>query len=145
MITKILKVQISHTPIWDTGLSINGPISDATPHDEQSYEMRIDFYRDENKSFPEKAIIVAEKHYDNNISKYGMPALLRGVELTSLLYVVEEPKSNDMDHYKREVELIAYSIVAKVEQETFFNPDKLKKYIENKLLALKDRFNIEPK
>lgn len=145
MITKVLKVQTSGRPIWKTKLSINGPISDLTSHDEQSYEMRVDIYLDENTLIPEKTIMVDEKHYENNISKYGMAALLKGIELTSLLDVAEGYTSDESGRYYREVELIAYSIVAKVEQEMFFNPDKLRSYIESKLLSLKDKFNIEPK
>ena len=142
---KILKVQISHKPILETKLSINGHISDATLHDEQSYEMIVYLYRNEIKSILDKTIIVSERHYDSNISKYGMESLLKGVEISSLFEVAEEHSGDDLDHYKKEVELIAYSIIAKVKQEAFFDPEKLKNYIEIKLLSLKDKFDIEPK
>jgi len=148
MKTKILKVQKSNFPIWETKLSVNGPISDSTPFYEQSYEMRIDLYYTEDKYLQDRTIIVDSKHYESNISKYGMDALLKGVELTSLFDATAEPGGLDIDHYRKEVESIAYSIIAKMEQDTFFNhynPVKLKDYIEDKLLSLKNKFKIEPK
>ena len=61
---------------------------------------------------------------------------------------MNEPGDSSMDHYAKEVESIAYSIVARMEQDTFFdnyNPAKMRKYIEDKLLSLRDKFKIEPK
>lgn len=148
MKTKILKIQRCYNrTVWETKLSIHGPISDETHSGEQAYEMRVDFYEDDS-SIPYKTIIIDEKHYENNISKYGMEALLLGVELISLLNITEEPGDESVDHYKREIESIAYSIVAKMEQDTFFNnynPDNLRRHIEGKLLKLREKFKIEPK
>ena len=150
MRTRILKVQKSSRPIWQTMLTSSGPVSDSNRYSMgcQSYEMRVDLYSDENRLIPDKTIIIDAKHYENNIAKYGMEALLRGVELTSLLSIAEEPKNDVIDHYKREVESLAYSIVAKMEQDTFFNhynPDKLRDYIKTKMIGLRDKFDISLK
>ena len=69
---KILKVQKSKHPIWETMLSINGPIASSVPINEQSYEMRLDAYEDETNSIPIKSVIVGKQLYSINIEKYGM-------------------------------------------------------------------------
>lgn len=154
MKTNILKVQKSNRSIWETKLSISGHISDRTVAGEQSYEMVVNIYNTpalsayDYDSTPDKTIIVDESHYETNISKYGMEALLRGIDIASLLSITGESKNTSIDHYNKEIESIAYSIVAKMEQETFFNtydPNKLRKFIESKLASLKDKFYIEPK
>lgn len=147
---KILKIQKSNRPIWETKLSVDGIINgkDNIPSTEQAYEMVVNIYEDERSSLPIKTISVGEKHYENNIVKYGMEALLKGVELGSMLSIAQEPGDNSVDHYKREVEAIAYAIVGRMEQDTFFNnynPSNMRDYIEEKLLKLRDRFKIEPK
>lgn len=145
---KILKVQKSSRSIWTTKLSINGPISDETPSGGQAYEMVVNLYDEENNTLPIETIVVDEKYHANNISKYGMEALLKGIELSSILNITMEPGDNSIDHYKKEIESIAYSIVARMEQDTFFNnynPNNLRDYIESKLLQLRDKFKIEPK
>jgi len=147
---KILKVQKSSRTTWETKLSIDGIINekDTVSSNEQAYEMVVNLYDDENSALPIKTIDIDDKHYENNISKYGMEALLRGVELTSLLSITQEPGDSSIDHYKREAETIAHTIVARMEQDTFFNnynPENMKDYIENKILQLRDKFKIEPK
>ena len=147
---KILKIQKSNRPIWETKLSVDGIINgkDNIPSTEQAYEMVVNIYEDERSALPIKTIIVGEKHYENNIVKYGMEALLKGVELGSMLSIAQEPGDNSVDHFKREVEAIAYAIVGRMEQDTFFNnynPSNMRDYIEEKLLKLRDRFKIEPK
>ena len=147
---KILKIQKSNRPIWETKLSVDGIINgkDNIPSTEQAYEMVVNIYEDERSALPIKTISVGEKHYENNIVKYGMEALLKGVELGSMLSIAQEPGDNSVDHYKREVEAIAYAIVGRMEQDTFFNnynPSNMRDYIEEKLLKLRDRFKIEPK
>ena len=147
---KILKVQKSNRPVWDTKLTIDGIINgkENIPSTEQAYEMVVNIYEDEASSLPIKTINISDKHYENNIIKYGMEALLKGVELGSMLSIAQEPGDNSIDHFKREVEAIAYSIVGRMEQDTFFNnynPANMRDYIENKLMKLKDRFKIEPK
>lgn len=147
---KILKIQKSSRSIWETKLSIDGIVNgkENIPSAEQAYEMVVNIYEDETSSLPLKTISINEKHHENNISKYGMEALLRGVELGSMLSIAQEPGDNSIDYYKREVEAIAYSIVGRMEQDTFFNnynPTNMRDYIEDKLLKLRDRFKIEPK
>ena len=147
---KILKIQKSNRPIWETKLSVDGIINgkDNIPSTEQAYEMVVNIYEDERSALPIKTISVGEKHYENNIVKYGMEALLKGVELGSMLSIAQEPGDNSVDHFKREVEAIAYAIVGRMEQDTFFNnynPSNMRDYIEEKLLKLRDRFKIEPK
>lgn len=145
---KILKVQKSNRSIWETKLSINGPISDATAPGEESYEMIVNLYDGETSSLPTRTIIIEEPHHQTNISIYGMEALLKGVEIASLFNVMMGHSEVTVDHYTKEVESIAYSIVARMEQDTFFNnynPAKMREYIEDKLLSLRDKFKIEPK
>lgn len=145
---KILKVQKSKLPIWDTGLSMTGIINDKTSSQEQSYSMVVNFFDNELSVLPDKTIVIEEKHYERNIAKYGMEALLKGVELTSLLEVTQEPGDISDEQYKREIESIAYAIVGRMEQDTFFNnynPSHMREYIEDKLMKLKEKFNIESK
>lgn len=147
---KILRIQKSKRPITDTCLSINGVVNDflIISPDEQSYEMVINFYKDSITPIPVTCINVHPNHHQNNISKYGMAALLKGIEMTSVLDIAEKAPNDCNDYYQKEVEAIAYMIVGKMEQDTFFNnynPNKLREFIENKLLSLKDKFRIEPK
>lgn len=147
---KILKIQKSSRALWETKLSIDGIISgkDNIPSTEQAYEMVVNLYVDEISALPVRTIYIDEKHYENNISKYGMESLLKGVELNSLLSVAQEPGDDSIDYYKREIEAIAYAIVGRMEQDTFFNnynPTNMRDYIEDKLLGLRERFKIEPK
>lgn len=147
MTIKILKVQKSNRPIAETKLSINGISTDASST-EQAYEMRVDIFEDEISLLPIKTIILKDEHYNNSILKYGMVALLRGVEIASLLDITQEPGDNSIDHYKREAESIAHSIVSRMEQDTFYDnysPENMKDYIEDKILKLRDKFKIEPK
>jgi hypothetical protein len=65
-----------------------------------------------------------------------------------MLSITQEPGDSTIDHFKREAEAIAYSIVDRMEHDTFFNnynPTNMRDYIENKLMKLRDRFKIEPK
>jgi hypothetical protein len=141
---RVLSVQKSKLSIWDTGLSINGMISDETPSDEQAYEMKVDVYYDDSNLLPDRTIIIDEIHYEGNILKYGMEALLKGVVLDSLISVMED--SDDL--FITNVDLISHSIIAKMEQDSFFNsysPDKMRTYIRTKILSLKEKFDINPK
>lgn len=145
---KVLKIQKSNKSIWETKLSVHGTIDDTTQSTEQAYEMMLHVYDGENSMLPTKSIVVSEQHHANNIRKYGMDALLLGVNLVSALSVTEEHGSNHYDKFEKEIESIAYSIVARMEQDTFFNhynPAKMREYIEDKLMSLKDKFKIERK
>jgi len=150
MRTKILIVQKSNQPIWKTKLSVEGivgkegEIMPAT----QSYEMVLNIYEDEKSPIPVKTMVISSEHHEKNILKYGMEALLRGVSLISMLSITEPHNTKPDDTFKKEVESIAYSIVGRMEQDTFFNnynPAKMREYIEDKINRLKDKFKIEPK
>lgn len=123
-------------------LSKNGPVT--LPSDEESYDMRLDIYYENGGSLPEKTMIISPQFHADNISKYGMEALFRGVDLISALSITEKHGSKH-DTLEDEITVIAYSIVAKMEQDSFFNhydPNKMQKYISSKILSLKDKFNI---
>ena len=150
MRTKILKIQKSSKSIWETKLSIDGIVNgkDNIPPTEQAYEMVLAIYENENSTFPIKNIIIGPEHHENNIVKYGMEALLRGITLVSMLSITEHPGAKHGDTFEKEVEAIAYSIVGRMEQDTFFNnynPSKMREYIEDKINHLKDKFKIEIK
>jgi len=150
MRTKILKIQKSAKPIWETKLSIDGIINgkDNIPPTEQAYEMVLSIFEDEDSLAPIKNIVINTEHHANNIAKYGMDALLRGVNLVSMLSITEHPDIKHEGAFDKEVEAIAYSIVGRMEQDTFFNnynPGKMREYIEEKIIRLKDKFRIESK
>lgn len=139
---KILKIQKSSRPIVETKLSKDGPVT--LPSDEESYEMRLDIYYENGGSLPEKTMIISPQFHADNIAKYGMEALLKGVDLISALSITEKYGSKH-DTLGNEANAIAYSIVARMEQNTFFNhydPKKMQEYISSKILGLKDKFNI---
>ena len=147
---QILKVQKSNKPLNDTKLCVTGLITENTPFNEQAYEMVVHVYENGDLGFlPDKIIEVKKRHYENNIVKYGMDALLKGVEISSLMSLVDGPgEGSDFDLFKKDVDSLAYSIVAKMEQETFFNnydPENMRIYIRDRILSLKQKFNIEPK
>lgn len=146
---KILKAEKSIRSIWDTKLSIKGIIGDNedVPFTDQAYELVVHIFANEGEAIPLRTIKIKDEYYAHNVSKYGMDALLKGVELTSMLSITESPGGSD-DLFKRETEAIAYSIVARLERDNLFNqynPNKLREYIEDKLLNLKVKFKIEPK
>ena len=150
MRTKILKIQKSHRPIWETKLSVDGIINgkDNIPSTEQAYEMVLNIHESESSIIPVKTIVINSDHYSSNISKYGMEALLRGVNIVSMLSITEQSDSKHKDTFEKEVESIAYSIVGRMEQDTFFNnynPSKMLEYIEEKIKRLEDKFKIELK
>jgi hypothetical protein len=150
MRTKILRIQKSAKPIWETKLSIDGIINgkDNIPPTEQAYEMVLSIFEDEDSLAPIKNIVISPEHHENNILKYGMETLLRGVTLVSMLSITEHRDIKHEDTFEKEIEAIAYSIVGRMEQDTFFNnynPTKMREYIEEKITRLKDKFRIEPK
>jgi hypothetical protein len=145
---KILKVQKSKRPIWETKLSINGLISDEISLNEQSYEMLIELYDSEDSLNPEKTILVAHKHYEDVVSRYGMTSLLQGVKIESLFGILKGQEVSEQDSFKNDAEDIANSIVEKMEHDSFYdeyNPGRLREYIEGKILDLKNKYKIEPK
>lgn len=148
---KILKAQkSSNRSIWNTKLSIDGIINgkDNVPASEQAYELVVDIFAYEHADTPLRTIDIDPEYYAQNVQKYGMSALLKGVELTSVLSVTEDPGRGFLLDFEREAEAIAYSVVAKMEQQTFFNnynPNNMRDYIEQKILELKDKFKIDSK
>ena len=123
-------------------LSKNGPVT--LPSAEEAYEMRLDIYYEDGGSLPEKTMIISPQFHADNIAKYGMEALFRGVDLITALSITEKYGSRH-DTLEDEANAIAHSIVARMEQDTFFNhydPKKMQKYISSKILSLKDKFNI---
>lgn len=146
---KILKAEKSIRSIWDTKLSIKGIIGDNedVPFTDQAYELVVHIFANEGEAIPLRTIKIKDEYYAHNVSKYGMDALLKGVELTSMLSIAESsPGSQEV--FKREVEAISYSIIARLEKDTLFNtynPHKLREYIEEKMLNLQVKFKIEPK
>lgn len=150
MKTKILIIQKSKKPIWETKLSVDGIVNgkDNVPPTEQAYEMVLHIYEDESSQIPLRTMIISPQFHEDNIAKYGMKALLKGVNLVSMLSVTEKHGTKNEDSFNKEVEAIAYSIVARMEQDTFFNnynPAKMREYIEDKIKHLKDKFIIEQK
>lgn len=146
---KILKAEKSVRSIWDTKLGIKGVIgeNDDVPFTEQAYELVVHIYDFEHAETPLRTVKIKDEYYTHNVQKYGMEALLKGVELNSMLSIAESsPGSQEV--FKREVEAISYSIIARLEKDTLFNtynPHKLREYIEEKMLNLQVKFKIEPK
>ena len=144
---KILKAQKSSKSILETELAIDGIVTenDRVSEREPAYELVVHVYAYENADIPLRTIEVENKYYIQNVNRYGMEELLKGVELTSLLSITEKVLS---DLFDKEIEAISYSIVARMNKETFLNnyiPNNMREYIENKLIELKTKFKIEPK
>jgi len=150
MKTKILIIQKSDRPLWETKLSIDGIVGEKgnSIPSTQAYEMALHIYEDENSQVPLRTMIISPEFHPNNIAKYGMEALLKGVDLVSMLSITEKHGTKNEDAFVKEVEAIAYSIVGRMEQDTFFNnynPGKMREYVEEKIIRLKDKFRIEQK
>ncbi len=148
MSIKIIKVQKSKRPIWETKLSIDGPISSEIKMGEQAYEMTIELYEREDSLISEKTIVVNEIHYLDIISQYGMSALMEGVRINSLFGIIKGQDVYPTDLFQSAVENIASSIVDRVTHDCFFddyNAGNFREFVEHKILDLKKRFKIEPK
>lgn len=148
MSIKIIKIQKSKRPIWETKLSIDGPISSEVKMGEQAYEMTIELYESEDSLISEKTIVVNEIHYLDILSQYGMSALMEGVRINSLFGIIKGQDVYPTDLFQSTVENIASSIVDRVTHDSFFddyNAGNFREFVEHKILDLRKRFKIEPK
>ncbi|TXI88441.1 MAG: hypothetical protein E6Q36_05625 [Chryseobacterium sp.] len=141
-------MQASARPISETKLSVDGPVNGSTPPYAVSYEMIIDSYNEESDY--QSSVLVSSNYYVSLIEKYGITPLIQGIRLDSISDILDiiEGDSAPNNHFQKEVEKIAYSIVAQFEKDTLFNnynPGKIREYIENKIFDLKDKFDIIPK
>jgi hypothetical protein len=153
MKTKILKAQKSNKNLWETYLAEDGPLNLNLPIPDSlidlmdPYELVVEMYQDEH-GFPDSVISIGKERYKVIFTKYSMSELMQGVKINSLLDLIENKGQDTIDSLRVAVENIANEIVNKVEHDSFFNdysPGKLKEYIEDKILSLKDNFKIEQK
>lgn len=153
MKTKILKAQKSNKNLWETYLAENGPLNLSLPVPDSlidlmdPYELVVEMYEDEH-GLPDSVLQIGKDRYKTIFAKYSMTELLEGVRINSLLDLIESKNQDTIDLLRMAVENIANDIVNKVEHDSFFNeytPGRLKEYIEDKILSLKDNFKIEQK
>jgi hypothetical protein len=144
---KVLRMQPSIKPLSDTKLTEFGPVDDDTIQNTQSFEMVVESYVSEDDLSPDSIIEVNPEYHTIIIEKYGLTPLMCGVRIDSISDILMETSSPN-ELFQKEAERIAYSIIAQFEKDTLFNnynPGKIREYIENKILDLKEKFKIQPK
>lgn len=144
---KVIRIKISDKPLFETKLSLDGILTSSMSENSIPAEMVIEYLNSEDDLTPFNVIPVSYKYYEGIIQKYGLSELISGVKLDAIFDAISEEIFID-EQFKKEAEKIAYSIVAQFEKDTLFNnynPGKIREYIENKILDLKDKFKIQPK
>lgn len=144
---KVLRMQPSIKPLSETKLTVFGIVTEETELYTQSFEMVVESYTEEEDLAPESVIEVGPIYHAAIIEKYGLTPLLSGVRVDSVFDILMETSKPD-ELFQKEAERIAYSIIAQFERDTLFNnynPGKIREYIENKILDLKEKFKIQPK
>jgi len=144
---KVIRIKISDKPLFETKLSLDGILTSSMSENSIPAEMVIEYLNSEDDLTPFNVIPVSYKYYEGIIQKYGLSELISGVKLDAIFDAISEEIFID-EQFKKEAEKIAYSIVAQFEKDTLFNnynSGKIREYIENKILDLKDKFKIQPK
>lgn len=146
----VLRMQTSLRSLEETKLCVEGIVNSSTPDYAIPFEMVVENYNDITDETYSSVVSVSSNFYEGLIEKYGITPLLQGIKLDSVSEILDvfdsEAETNKLFH--KEVEKIAYSVVAQFEKDTLFNnynPGKIREYIENKILDLKEKFNIQPK
>lgn len=148
MSLRILRMQPSERNLDETKLCIEGIVTKDTPDYAKPFDMVIEFYQNDEDLMPTNTILVANEHHFVFINEYGIDALLDGVvSKESVMDILKKGLTVD-ELFEKEAEKIAANIIAQFEKDTLFdnyNPGKLREYIENKIMDLKEKFIIQEK
>lgn len=146
----VLRMQTSTRSLSETKLCVEGIVNASTPDYAIPFEMVVENYNDITDETYSSVVPVSPGFHEGLIEKYGITPLLQGIKLDSVSEILDvfdsEAETNKL--FQKEAEKIAYSVVAQFEKDTLFNnynPGKIREYIENKILDLKEKFNIQPK
>jgi len=151
MTTKILIAKPSKRSLWETKLSENGPDFDSYEHDINvlSYELRLEIFND--NMVLDKTITVGPHHYKSIFQKYSMDDLKAGIRIYSIFSILESIELDGEVVFEEEVSIITQRIanelpnlVRDIDSSSYPSED-LKKYIEQQILGLKNKFKIQPK
>ena len=148
MSLKILRMQPSERSLEETKLCIEGIVTKDTPEYAKPFDMVIEFYQNDEDLMPANTLLVANEHHFVFINEYGIDALLDGVvSKESIIDILNKNLTVD-ELFEKEAEKISANVIAQFEKDTLFdnyNPGKLREYIENKILDLKEKFIIQEK
>jgi len=145
----VLKIRPSSRLVTETKLTREGIWMEGFDPSDSAYEMCVDvFYTSEGDGFilnggKERSILVGEEFHREMLRKYSSEELLKGVEIDSLLSIIN-PLSLDKDVlFEEEVRDIASKIVD--ETDYINSKEDLFNLICKEISALKDKFKIQPK